>query len=200
MEKRRRAQSLCTIALVLGLHLSVVWLLLATSRRSPIRTEPESFELLLIPRAPVPLGDNSPSRALEKAAPRRRIEANPLARSHAAPDEENNSIHPPPDWPNELSRAAADIVSRESLQKPKDFGFPSSSAPIGKPPQFGWDYVATHRIESIPEGGVLLHLNDNCVLVLFPLPFAGCGIGKKKANGDLFEHLHDPPQAGDTRH
>jgi len=35
------------------------------------------------------------------------------------------------------------------------------------------------------------------VLILFPLPFAGCGIGKKKANGDLFEHMHDPARTGD---
>jgi hypothetical protein len=40
-----------------------------------------------------------------------------------------------------------------------------------------------------------LHLNDNCVLILFPRPFAGCGIGKRKANGDLFEHMHDPARS-----
>jgi hypothetical protein len=32
------------------------------------------------------------------------------------------------------------------------------------------------------------------VLVLFPLPFVGCGIGRKKADGDLFEHMRDPAQ------
>jgi hypothetical protein len=52
--------------------------------------------------------------------------------------------------------------------------------------------AATHRIKAIPEGGLLLHLNDNCVLILFPRPVAGCGIGKRKVNGDLFEHMHDP--------
>jgi len=30
---------------------------------------------------------------------------------------------------------------------------------------------------------------------LFPLPFAGCGIGKIPVRGDLFDHMHDAPQA-----
>jgi len=32
-------------------------------------------------------------------------------------------------------------------------------------------------------------------LVLFPLLFAGCGIGKIPVRGDLFDHMHDEPQA-----
>jgi hypothetical protein len=65
-----------------------------------------------------------------------------------------------------------------------------------KRPEFGLDYAATHRVEGIAEGGLLVHLNDNCVLVLFPLPLAGCVNGKRKANEDLFEHMHDGSQAG----
>jgi hypothetical protein len=38
---------------------------------------------------------------------------------------------------------------------------------------------------------MLVHLSDNCVLIIFPLPFIGCGIGKRPTNGDLFEHRHD---------
>jgi hypothetical protein len=30
-------------------------------------------------------------------------------------------------------------------------------------------------------------------LLVFPLPFVGCGIGKIPVRGDLFEHLHDAP-------
>lgn len=124
-------------------------------------------------------------------------ELNPLPVPRAAPEEhENNAIHPPTDWASELSRAARDAASDESTQKPRDFGFPHpSSAPTAKAPEFGWDYAATHRVESIPGGGLLLHVNDNCVVVLVPLPFFACGIGKKEANGDLFEHMHDPFQA-----
>jgi hypothetical protein len=114
---------------------------------------------------------------------------------HAVPQEdENNAIHPPTDWASELSRAARDAASEGSTQKPRDFAFPHPSSTPTKAPEFGWDYVATHRVESIPEGGLLLHLNENCVLVLFPLPFVGCGIGRKEANGNLFEHMQDPLQ------
>jgi hypothetical protein len=52
-------------------------------------------------------------------------------------------------------------------------------------------------VESIPGGGLLVHVNDNCVLVFIPLPFFACAPGKKPANEDLFKHLHDPSQAGD---
>ena len=62
--------------------------------------------------------------------------------------------------------------------------------------EFGWDRKHTHRIEPIEGGGILLHLSDHCVLLVFPLPFVGCGIGKIPARGDLFEHMHDEPQMG----
>jgi len=46
----------------------------------------------------------------------------------------------------------------------------------------------------VPGGGLAIHLNDHCVFLLFPLPFLGCGIGSKPANGDLFEHMRDEPR------
>jgi hypothetical protein len=195
MEKRRRTQVSCTIAAVLGLHLTVVWLLLATSRVVSRPTESQSLEIVFIARPPVLLESNFTRRVLENATPRRRDAANPLPMPYAVPQEdENNAIHPPTDWASELSRAARDAASDELRQKPRDFGFPHPSPAPPKAPQFGWDYAATHRVESIPEGGLLLHLNENCVLVLFPLPFVGCGIGRKPANGDLFDHMQDQLQ------
>ncbi len=77
----------------------------------------------------------------------------------------------------------------------KDFGFPHLPAPPEKAPQFDWDYAATHRVEQIEGGGLLVHLDDHCVLVLFPLPFIGCGLGTKPANGDLFKNMGAPAQA-----
>ncbi len=58
------------------------------------------------------------------------------------------------------------------------------------PEQFAWDYAATHRVEALPQGGLAIHINDNCVLLIFPLPFIGCAIGKKPANGGIFESMH----------
>lgn len=40
---------------------------------------------------------------------------------------------------------------------------------------------------------MLIHINDRCVLILFPLPFGACGIGKIPVRGDLFDHLRDAP-------
>jgi hypothetical protein len=194
MERRRRIQVTCTIALVLGLHLTVVWLILATSRVFSRRTESQSLEIVFIARPPTSSESNLSGPVLENATPRRPAAANPLPMPSAAPQaDENNAIHPPTDWASELSRAARDAASDKLTQKPRDFGFPHpSSAPAARASQFGWDYAATHRVESISGGGLLLHLNENCVLVLIPLPFVGCGIGEKTANGDLFEHMHDP--------
>jgi hypothetical protein len=200
MEKpRRRAKFLCAIAVVLGLHVTVLWLLLATTRVLSFRTKSQSLEIVFIVRPVIAPESNSIDRVPEDATPRRQVAAKHLPTPGVAAQEtENNAIHPPTDWTTELSRAAKDAVSERLAQQPRDFGFPHSpSASAGKTPQFGWDYVATHRIEAIPEGGLLLHLNDNCVLIFFPLPFAGCGIGKKKANGDLFGHMHDPARSDD---
>ncbi|HXI46964.1 MAG TPA: hypothetical protein VNH39_00140 [Steroidobacteraceae bacterium] len=66
----------------------------------------------------------------------------------------------------------------------------------GKKPEFAWDRTHTQRIEPIEGGGMLIRLSDHCVLVVFPLPFVGCGIGKIPVRGDLFDHMHDEPQAG----
>jgi hypothetical protein len=52
-------------------------------------------------------------------------------------------------------------------------------------------------VESIPSGGLLVNVNDNCVIVFIPFPFFGCALGKRPANGDLFKHWHDLSQAGD---
>jgi hypothetical protein len=183
-KRRRRAKVLSAIAVVLVLHLTVIWLLVATSRVLSIRTKSQSLEMVLIARPVVAPENNSIGRVLEGATPRRQIRAKHLPTRRVAPEEnENNAIHPPTDWAGELSRVAKDAVSESSAQKPRDFGFPHSPvAPTGKTPQFGWDYVATHRIEAIPEGGLLLHLNDNCVLILFPLPV--CRMQHRKEKGE----------------
>jgi hypothetical protein len=200
MGKRRRARLLCTIAVVLGLHVAVVWLLLATSHVFLIPAQSQNFEIVVIVQPAVSLQSNArgaraPDSALHRSA------AKPLPKIRTTPaDDEKNAIHPPADWVGELRRSAAAAALNEFAQKPKDFGFPQSSrAPTETPPQFGWDHTATLRVESLPDGGLLVHLNDNCVLVLFPFPFAGCGIGKKKANGDLFEHMHEQSEVDELK-
>jgi hypothetical protein len=61
-------------------------------------------------------------------------------------------------------------------------------------PEFGWDRSHTHRVESLEGGGLLIHINDRCIVVLIPFPLPFCGIGKIPVRGDLLDHMHDEPQ------
>lgn len=104
--------------------------------------------------------------------------------------EKDNAAPPAPDWAEELQLAAKDALAKELAQKRHDLDFAHVFPTAPKsPPQFAWDYAATHRVESIPGGGIAINLSDNCVLLLFPFPLVGCGVGKRPANGDLFKHL-----------
>jgi hypothetical protein len=115
------------------------------------------------------------------------------------PREESRDGHPGVDWNAELERAGKDSLPEPAPAR-RDFGFPHRSPPAAAmPPEFGWDYAATHRVESLPGGGLLINLNDRCVLLLAPLPFAMCGIGTQPANGELFEHMRDAAAVPDQK-
>jgi hypothetical protein len=60
---------------------------------------------------------------------------------------------------------------------------------------FGWDRSHTHRVESLDGGGMLIHINERCIVVLIPFPLPFCGIGKIPVRGDLLDHMHDEPPA-----
>lgn len=65
--------------------------------------------------------------------------------------------------------------------------------------EFQWNYASTHRVEAVGGLATVIHLNDQCAIVLFVIiPFAGgCALEKPPARGDLFEHMHDPDPAPD---
>jgi hypothetical protein len=180
--------------MVLGIHLIVVSLLVSP-RLLSVKTKAGSLQLVWIPQPVLLKAGPEPETTRERATNTSRHLAD---RAPASPPmtppsiEEDNAIHPAPDWTEELHRAAKHALANELAQKRHELDFAHSfPAPLKKPPQFAWDHAATHRIEAVPEGGILLHLSENCVLILFPLPFAGCGIGKRSVNGDLFEHMHE---------
>jgi hypothetical protein len=195
VEKRRQARLLSIFAIVLGLHLALVWLVLS-SPRLLISTRSGSFEVVWI--APTRLAaaaiesvSNSPKE--KPGAARKRVDASAAVRAQAPTSaDEDNAIHPAPDWSEELKRAARDALDQRLAQKGHDYDF-AHAFPIAPhtTPGIAWDYAATHRVEAIPGGGILIHLGDNCVLVLIPLPLVACGIGKPPADGDLFQHMHD---------
>jgi hypothetical protein len=180
--------------LVCASHGVLCWLLLATNRMMKVHLPQALFELLVLPAAPKAL---SARRAARKPTnlhltypPKRSPEANPV---HGAQSRvESREITSPIDWNAELERVARAASATDTKPAPRTFNFPSQPPTMKDYPQFDWDYAATHRVETLPEGGMVIHLNDNCVIVLTPLPFPLCSPFKRKASGELFKHMRDP--------
>jgi hypothetical protein len=195
MPKRRQARLLVVLSLVLGGHIIVVWLLMSP-RQFSVKSKPGSLQLVWIPAQAFPKTTPEHETAREKAdksVPRNRVQRTLAPPSvEPPPSDENNAIQPAPDWNEELRLAAKNALANQLAQKRHEGDF-THSFPVQsqKPAQFAWDYAATHRIEVLPQGGIVIHINDNCVLLLIPLPLVGCGIGKHPANGDLFQHRRD---------
>ena len=197
MAKNQGARQLSIFAAVFALHIAVVWALLATTQPVMRFSSPNLQLVFIAPTSVVaerPARKAAPgsSRQSPKSTPAPAVELHPRAAS-----EEGSLIRPPIDWEDELDRAVRNSIAASPSTQPRDFGFPhSSGAPSSSPLEFGWSYAPTHRVQSLPGGGLLVNLNDNCVLVFAPLPFFACAVGKKPTNGDLFKHMNDPSQRG----
>jgi hypothetical protein len=195
------------MAVVVALHIAVCWMLLAATRPLKIRTASARLELTYltldrpesVARTPAPARRWQPLVRQNVASPPLN-QPRPLSQpSVSDPGEEDNAIHPPIDWANELNRTAKESASGESAPKPREFGAPHvAPTPPARPPEFGWSHSRTHRLERGP-GRMGIHLGDHCVISFTPLPSAVCSPGKREANGDLFKHMRDPPQLGDWK-
>ncbi|MEA3106495.1 MAG: hypothetical protein QOI88_1100 [Gammaproteobacteria bacterium] len=204
---QKRARRLAVFAIVAALHAGVCWLLLEATRPFKIGTAVSSLELIYLTLGVPENPAKGPAQA-HRSQPvmRPSVDAPPLNQprprtqpSAAAPGEEDNAIHPPIDWANELNRTARESASGESAPKPREFGAPHvAPTPPAKRPVFGWSHSRTHRVETGP-GSLAIHLGDHCVIAFTPLPVTVCTAGKTEANGDLFKHMRDPPQAGDWK-
>jgi len=112
---------------------------------------------------------------------------------------------PTPDWRAQAAEtaqlSAQHIVETEDAAKRQANALTAHIKPLVPDrvpgPGFGWDRAATHRISPMPGGGFVYAFSDRCQLMIFPMPFIGCRIGKTKANGDLFKYLHPPVKFGD---
>jgi hypothetical protein len=195
------------MAVVVALHIAVCWMLLEATRPLKIRTASTRLELTYltldmpesVARTPAPARRWQPLVRQSVATPPLN-QPRPLSQpSGSDPGEADNAIHPPIDWANELNRTAKESASGELAPKPREFGAPHvAPAPPSKPPEFGWSHSRTHRLERGP-GSMGIHLGDHCVISFTPLPSAVCSPGKREANGDLFNHMRDPPQLGDWK-
>jgi hypothetical protein len=193
-------QRTSVIALVVVLHLAAVWLLLWTTLRFRTSAANASLELLVLATPSAAPPERTPSPRDEAVrAERARPQPAPTEPSAANPEaaQENNAIHPPIDWDGELDRAARDAASLVNSPQPREFDFPRPAPPAPKAPEFAWSRTHTHRVDVLPDGGMLVNISSHCAIIINPFPFPICGLGKTPANGDLFEHMRDPAQAGD---
>jgi hypothetical protein len=185
-EGRRHVVVIASV--VLALHCGVLWLLLARSRVS-ITTGSQSIEIVLI--SPPRVRSAAEDRTV-RSHPKQNVAPSPPFTPSPVPEPpQDDTARAPVDWDAELARAAEDAARGVAGEKPRDFGFPKIETPA-KRAEFAWNHAATHRVESIPGGGLLVNLNDNCVLVFVPLPFVFCRPGRKPANGQLFHEMVQP--------
>jgi hypothetical protein len=106
----------------------------------------------------------------------------PLLSDAPAPSQQEETSAPAAiDWGKEAERVAADPALKVD----------AAPAPAAHQ-QFAWDYAHTHRVESLPEGGLVVNLSDRCsIVVRFPMILGACKIGKIEGRGDLFVHMRD---------
>jgi hypothetical protein len=109
-----------------------------------------------------------------------------------------------PDWRRELQIAANSQMEAEERKRhqpsplaPHDFSAAKPGSTDDSKPEFGWSHAATHRVEEIPTGGLLININDRCFIAWVIFPFPLCKVGKMPARGDLFQHMKDPPALGE---
>ena len=188
------------IGAVVLLHVAIFVLLMsARVPRLDSHTDDTSMTLIVIPpvaapRAVVPERVTPvPARSRENVVIPPAIPAEtPL------PIEERAPI----DWAREAARAASHQVDAVELERRRARGFtPEAQSrepeiPVLPAPEFGWSRTA-QRVEALAEGGVLIHVSERCVIVVSVMVVPACGIGEIPVNGDLFEHMNDPPVPGD---
>ena len=201
-----------TIVVVLLIH--VAFFILFAAQRSPVpragRKEAPSMAFLLLPdEVNTTRGAPQPTtmHAAHPTSPKR---AAPTPKSTGAvrPEPPPDAITLPaaPDWRQELQIAANNEIEAEERKRdqpsplaPHDFSGVKPGSTDDSKPRFGWSHAATHRVEEIPTGGLLININDRCVIVWAIFPMIGCRIGKSPARGNLLEHMRDAPEPGESK-
>lgn len=182
--------------MIVGGHAVVLVALLLSDRHVRLveREALDALEVVLV-RAPERVPDAEPPASVVNGTERRSSRARPdRTRPERAPDtrsDVSSAITVPRariDWERSAERAAAAATAAPR----RGFALPESTAKAAPPPEFGWDRTHTERIHAIEGGGIGIRLSDNCEIVLMPLPFGGCALGKRKARGDLFDGMKAP--------
>lgn len=203
------------IVVVLIIHVGL-FVLFATLRNTLPRSDQEeevpSMAFFLPPDEvdTTATGAPQPQTVLpHPASPKRAAGAavkSPGAIVRREPQPPSNAISVPPatDWRHEMQIAANNELEAEerkrhkpSLLAPHDFSQVRAGSTDYSKPQFGWSHSATHRVEEIPTGGLLINLNDRCSIAWVIFPFPVCKVGKIPVRGDLFQHVEGPVAPGE---
>jgi hypothetical protein len=193
--------------LVAAIHAALVLIAMRWVTRVHLRYE-ESLAFLVLPAPQQDRPLSAPPSLAPSTRPRENARASPdtqlirVPAPGAVANEPPAPIAPAPiDWNAEADLAIKQYAELAMAAPPRALDKHGAGADLNgglgpdreRKSDFGWDHSNTHRIEGIEGGGLLIHINEHCVFVLFPLPFAGCGIGEIPVRGDLFEHMHDAP-------
>jgi hypothetical protein len=205
---RSRIRRTAILSLVVAIHATL--LLLASRGVTRVERHSEESLVFLGPRdpvrAPAPKEAASALPRNKRSAPRdTQLITIPAPVQQPAADKSPaaDKAPAPIDWSSEAELAIERQAELAKATQPRALDKHGAGADLNgglgpdreEKSDFAWDRSYTHRVESLEGGGILIHINDRCVLLLFPLPFAGCGIGKIAVRGDLFDHMHDAPQA-----
>lgn len=191
----RNATRIAAAAIAVALQGVLYWLMLsdAGAPTAPLGSVPLEATILQATRR---MPQEPPHGKSRQRAPQRQIAASRRAPTPArlvGPQQVTQPApHAPVDWQQAMQREVRSAESR-SRGKRLRFGFPQ--LPVAPPPApaFGWDYAATHRLEPLRTGGMVIHLTDRCVLVVYGfLLFPGCALGRIPANGHLFDDMRAP--------
>ncbi len=206
----RRARLAVFIA-ILGVHVLGV-LFFPNLRRPFLQTPGDEFSTTIAFLEPIQPQQFAEAEKLHAPSPTKRETAREGVQGAALPKtpeptEPENTAPIAIDWAKEAERAAARrIEADEEADRRASALSPRRGPSVGAPEapaataQFGWDHAHIHRVEPIPDGGVVVNLNDQCaIIVKFPFLLPGCKIGKAQSRGDLFTHMNDPPNLGDWK-
>jgi hypothetical protein len=196
-----RAQRVLALTGVVTLHAGVLLIVLEATRTKFVPAAAESPALLVTLLSGLEPQRPSGAPAVRRVAARHR----PAALENATPGA------PAPDLPTgsrgtidwvavAQDEAARQVEANERRERQaRAFLVPPNmfTPPALQRPGFHWNYAATHRVEAVPGGATVIHLNDSCALVLFIIiPMIGCALDKPAVRGDLFDHMHDGANEG----
>jgi hypothetical protein len=198
MSPSTSARRLPALAVVAGAHALALWWFLALSRTQAIPGAADAIALvlLLLPeQGSQSVAGPPPERTPQPLPPAPPLEP-PRPPGSAAPAAGAPSTAI--DWAAEAAGAASRWVAQDEAKgrTARAFGVPPASAifapAAARTPGLAWNYARTHRVEALPGGVTVFHINDHCAIAFFwVMPFFGCSLGKIPTRGDLFEHMHD---------